>query len=674
MMNKNNNIKHLSSIANHVLKRCAQTLDSTVDELVQEFETTWKPEACGYSRKLVEYCSSRALYSICYNMEEKINDGSFSRFTYDMMLAWERPSSTDDELPSEARAKESEDKNLHMRVGGEMHEDIPLFYSDLMPLLVNEEPSIGEEAYVWMGSLVPLAVDVVNGHFTFVTLTEATAHRLYFPAYDKFLKEIDKCIKHLQKQAKPTAIEFVEDEFILHVEGTATSQRVVRHIGGISRPGRLTLTNYALYFETCGVISYENALKIDLSSNVDHSVKRSATGPWGAPLFDKGITYESSQLSDSVVLEFPEMKGSTRRDHWFALIQEIILLHKFLSKFNITSPLQVWDIQARTMLAIVRLHAAREMLRISPPIPSSFLIFTLFDELPKGDFVLEELANGLKQFASVHPCSGTSILKSLNVSSPTVSSIEVKEEIEEIKNDQADSLSALENTINQVKEEAKETIIAKAGAERLKEDGIGDSITVLMELLSPMKKAMPWFEEILSWKRPATSIIVFVVTLVIIYKEWIGVAIAAILFWLVLLMIFARYEKLRDQHKEIVVSTGSNQQTTMESIVSAQHGLNTVRDIIQRANITILKIHSIFLSRAPKHANQVMAAMVGLAILLAVIPFKYVILILAAQIFVMNTDLGKSLQSEQSKRRLKEWWNSIPVVPVRTEDKSAAQQ
>ncbi|KAK9123025.1 hypothetical protein Sjap_012627 [Stephania japonica] len=532
----------------------------------------------------------KALYTMCYYMEEKINDGSFSRFTYDMMLAWERPSSTDDELPSEARAKESEDKNLHVRVGGEMHEDIPLFYSDLMPLLVNDEPSIGEEAYVWMGSLVPLAVDVVNGHFTFV-------HQA------------------LAKTSK-------------------TNRDRVR---------RLTLTNYALYFEPYGVISYENALKIELSANVDHNVKRSATGPWGAPLFDKGITYESSQLSDSVVLEFPEMKGSTRRDHWFTLIQEIILLHKFLSKFNITSPLQAWDIQARTMLAVVRLHAAREMLRISPPIPSSFLIFTLFDELPKGDFVLEELAN------------------------------EIKEEIEEIKNDQADSLSALENTINQVKEEAKETIIAKAGAERLKEDGIGDSITVLMELLSPLKKVMPWFEEILSWNRPATSIIIFVVMLVIIYKEWMGVAIAAILFWLVLLMIFARYEKLRDAHKEVVVSTGSDQ-TTMESIVSAQHGLNTVRDIIQRANITILKIHSIFLSRAPKHANQVMVVMVGLAILLAVIPFKFVILILAAQVFVMNTELGKSLQSEQSNRRLKEWWDSVPVVPVRTEDKSATQR
>lgn len=60
--------------------------------------------------------------------------------------------------------------------------------------------------------------------------------------------------------------------------------------------GRLTLTNYALYFEASNVVSYDNALKIDLSKNTEQSVKPGATGPWGAPLFDKAIVYESSEL------------------------------------------------------------------------------------------------------------------------------------------------------------------------------------------------------------------------------------------------------------------------------------------------------------------------------------------------------------------------------------------
>lgn len=48
---------------------------------------------------------------------------------------------------------------------------------------------------------------------------------------------IHRCIKHLQKKTKPKGVELADDEYILHVEGTASSQRVVRHTGGTSWPG-----------------------------------------------------------------------------------------------------------------------------------------------------------------------------------------------------------------------------------------------------------------------------------------------------------------------------------------------------------------------------------------------------------------------------------------------------
>lgn len=60
--------------------------------------------------------------------------------------------------------------------------------------------------------------------------------------------------------------------------------------------GRLTLTNYALYFEAKAVLSYEDAIKLDLSKNVEQRVKPAATGPFGAPIFDKAIIYESADL------------------------------------------------------------------------------------------------------------------------------------------------------------------------------------------------------------------------------------------------------------------------------------------------------------------------------------------------------------------------------------------
>ncbi|XP_052302179.1 uncharacterized protein LOC7489690 isoform X2 [Populus trichocarpa] len=582
-----------------------------------------------------------------------------------MMLAWEMPTSQDEESHMEQVGKGREDRKLPANVPEEQ-DDIPLFYTDLMPLLVNEEPSIGEDAFVWLGSLVPLVVDVVNGRFAFETLTAPTGHRLFFPGYKKFLQEIDKCIKHLQKHAKPKGVELADDEFILHVEGTASSQRVVQHVGGTSWPGRLTLTNYAVYFEAMGVITYDDALKIDLSKNISHTVKPAATGPWGAPLFDKAIIYESPEFSEGIVLEFPEMTSSTRRDHWLALIKEVMLMHQFLSSYNVECPIQAWEMHARTISGIIRLHAARELLRISPPSPTKFLIFALFDELPKGDYVLEQLAESLKKVNSGHPCSACSILRTMNMSQSVLPGVEVEAVGKECTSasGQDDIPSSLESAINQVREEAKEVEIAKATTEVLKEEGIGESATVLMELLKPLKNVVPWFQDVISWRRPATTLTMIVASLVIIYKEWVGKAIAAGLLWLVLKMILARYGRSQDKCNEVVVCSGSNQKTTMESIVAAQFGLKNVHEMMQLANISILKIQSLIHAKARKQADMVMAAMTVLAIILAVVPLKYMLIAITLHSIIMTSKLGRHFGNAQGNRRLKEWWDSIPIVPI----------
>ncbi|KAI9383310.1 hypothetical protein POPTR_013G062700v4 [Populus trichocarpa] len=658
-------MKHQSSIANDVIHRCAQKLGISVEKLVEEFEAGWKQEIGDYSRKLVEFCCSKALTVECPYIQEKIIDGSFSRLTFDMMLAWEMPTSQDEESHMEQVGKGREDRKLPANVPEEQ-DDIPLFYTDLMPLLVNEEPSIGEDAFVWLGSLVPLVVDVVNGRFAFETLTAPTGHRLFFPGYKKFLQEIDKCIKHLQKHAKPKGVELADDEFILHVEGTASSQRVVQHVGGTSWPGRLTLTNYAVYFEAMGVITYDDALKIDLSKNISHTVKPAATGPWGAPLFDKAIIYESPEFSEGIVLEFPEMTSSTRRDHWLALIKEVMLMHQFLSSYNVECPIQAWEMHARTISGIIRLHAARELLRISPPSPTKFLIFALFDELPKGDYVLEQLAESLKKVNSGHPCSACSILRTMNMSQSVLPGVEVEAVGKECTSasGQDDIPSSLESAINQVREEAKEVEIAKATTEVLKEEGIGESATVLMELLKPLKNVVPWFQDVISWRRPATTLTMIVASLVIIYKEWVGKAIAAGLLWLVLKMILARYGRSQDKCNEVVVCSGSNQKTTMESIVAAQFGLKNVHEMMQLANISILKIQSLIHAKARKQADMVMAAMTVLAIILAVVPLKYMLIAITLHSIIMTSKLGRHFGNAQGNRRLKEWWDSIPIVPI----------
>uniref|UniRef100_A0ACD5TUU6 Uncharacterized protein n=1 Tax=Avena sativa TaxID=4498 RepID=A0ACD5TUU6_AVESA len=662
--------KHLSSVANHVLQQCSQTLHKSVDDLVADFESGLKTAALdNYSRRLVEYCSLQALQSVTSpDLGDAIHEGSLSRFTFDMMLAWETPTPSDQQITMESISKEREDRKGPL-VANEavMGDDTSLFYSDMMPLLVNEEPTVGEDAYVWFGSVFPLACDVVNARFTFEALTATTANRLHYPAYDKFLKEMDKSFKFLQNLPTPTEVEFAEDEFILHMEGTGGTQRVVRHIGTTSWPGRLTLTNKALYFEASGKISYGPAFKVELSeTGMDQLVTTASTGPFGAPLFDKAIEFAS--LPEPLLLEFPEMTSSIRRDLWLTMIREVIFLHRFISAYNIESPIHRWEVHSRVILGVIRLHAAREMLRMSPPPPSSFLIFSLYDDLPKGDFVLEQLANNLKETSTITPFSASYVFKSLGKSDPIALFAEMAKEHDRDSSNHEKPLASLGNTIDQVRDEAREVTVANASIEGMKEEGLTDSLVVLVGLVSPISKLGPVIQQMTSWDRLPVTGSVLAVTLLIIYNEWVGYALAASLILAVSGMFWARQRKIGEICSEVIIDTSSDK-TTMESIVEAQHNMKKVHEYIKTANVMILRLWSIVLARSPKHTETVIRMLTGLAVALAVVPFKYVLMGLTVAIFAANTKVVKAMSNPRGSRRWREWWESIPAMPVHTVDK-----
>lgn len=85
-------------------------------------------------------------------------------------------------------------------------------------------------------------------------------------------------------------------------------------------------------------------------------------------------------------------------------------------------------------------------------------------------------------------------------------------------------------------------------------------------------------------------------------REWVGKGAAAFLVWVIVKMLEAREKKLNEQCNEIVISRSNmtSDQSTMDSIVSAQHGLYTVHEMMQIANIAMLKIWSILISKADK--------------------------------------------------------------------------
>lgn len=66
---------------------------------------------------------------------------------------------------------------------------------------------------------------------------------------------------------------------------------------------------------------------------------------------------------------------------------------------------------------------------------------------------------------------------------------------------------------------------------------------------------------------------------------------------------------------------------------------------------------------------MVMMGMTTLAIVLAVLPFKFIIMSFILYIFTTTSKLRKNTENEQGNRRLKEWWDSIPVIPVEIVEK-----
>lgn len=56
------------------------------------------------------------------------------------------------------------------------------------------------------------------------------------------------------------------------------------------------MTNYALYFGSLGMGSYDKAVRYDLATDLKQVIKPELTGPLGARLFDKAVMYNSSSV------------------------------------------------------------------------------------------------------------------------------------------------------------------------------------------------------------------------------------------------------------------------------------------------------------------------------------------------------------------------------------------
>ncbi|KAL6005164.1 hypothetical protein ACLOJK_005726 [Asimina triloba] len=314
------------------------------------------------------------------------------------------------------------------------------------------------------------------------------------------------------------------------------------------------------------------------------------------------------------------------------------------------------------------------MLRIAPTIPSNFLIFSLFDELPKGDYVVEEISNSLKRMDSIPPNSATSILKNFNLSHPSISDGLNEQSDSPLE---AESLTSLETKINQEREEAKEINVAKASAEKIKYEGISEAIIILMLLIITAHQLVEPAMIIIDDQIVHHQIAIIPISCISNSTQNLKMAMR---WYHVFISSLGLVGALESAERCIIMGLRSSdlgQASNHRLCACLDHGhylqgVDTLCDSSYpcvgggsnaMGKVCKSKHHDI---EDPIYTGMcVMCVMIGAAAVFAVVPLKFIIMGLVLLCAAMNTKSGKSLSGEQGNRRIWEWWDSIPVIPVR---------
>ncbi|KAH1086087.1 hypothetical protein GmHk_07G018859 [Glycine max] len=639
-----NFIRELSPVANLVVRRCSKILRTSSSDLLESFNqeaSDSMKHPSRYARNFLEYCCFKALF-LTTQMTGHLFDKTFRRLTYDMMLAWEAPA------------------------------------ADSQPLTnVDEDISVGLEAFCRIAPSIPIIANVIISENLFEVLSSSTGGRLQFPIYDKYLTGLERAVRKMKSNSESSllvAVRSSKGEKILEVDGTVTTQPVLEHVGISTWPGRLILTDHALHFEALRVVSYDKPKRYELSEDLKQVVKPELTGPWGTRLFDKAVFYSSSSLSEPVVLEFPELKGHARRDYWLAIIQEILYVHKFISKYKLKGVARdeaLW----KAVLGILRLQAIQDISSTIPIQNDALLMFNLCDQLPGGDLILETLANmpnlresdhenDFKGVSGMYSISALDMVSNLGFvfGASSNNSNESRIAVGEIS---VGEMTELERAVKESKNNHKKVISAQATVDGVKVDGIDTNLAVMKELLFPLNELGKSLQSLAYWDDPRKSLVFCLFFSYIIYRGWLGYAVALVLLLLAVFMIITRCFSQGRSVPEVKV-IAPPPLNTMEQLLAVQNAVSQAEQLIQDGNVILLKFRGLLLSIFPQATEKLAFGLLSTALILAFLPTKYIILLLFLEIFTRYSPPRKA-STERLTRRLKEWWFSIPAAPVTLE-------
>ncbi|KAJ8548844.1 hypothetical protein K7X08_029825 [Anisodus acutangulus] len=664
----------LSPLANSVVSRCCKILQVQIEEMQHQFDSDLLDDVkqpLVYARNFLEFCSFQAL-QVETIRPDYLSDKDFRRLMFDMMLAWEAPGdgnqmSSQETAASDKREVEDEDS-------------WSLFYSDStnMAVQVDNKKTVGADSFSRIAPACAIVADIITVHNLFDVLASSSGHRLHFLVYDKYLRSLEKVIKAVQNFSGPQMVSnlsLAKEEIILEVDGTVPTQPVLKHIGISAWPGRLTLTNYALYFES-GMGLYDKAVRYDLASDLKQIIKPELTGPLGARLFDKAVMYKSSSMVDPAYFEFPEFKGSSRRDYWLDICLEIFHAHNFARKYNLKEGQQS-EALARAVLGVYRYRAVREAFKVSSSNYKTLLCFNLAESLPRGDAILETLASRLTLLNSavnqrgllgsptarrqvIHPVSRVSLCRLGIISCKEVNI--VGEATTLVGDVCVGEVNPLENAVKQSMKNIGRAEAAQATVDQVKVEGIDTNLAVMKELLFPLIGSINHLQLLAQWKDPWKSMLFVVFISYAIIRGWINFALPALLVVLAVIILWHRIVR-KGRPLEPLKIVAPPPKNAVEQLLLLQEAISQLEALIQSGNIILLKVRALIFAILPQATDRTTLLLVIMALAFAFVPLKYLILLAFLESFTSNMPLRR-ISSERDLRRFREWWIRIPAAPV----------
>lgn len=629
----------------------------------------------GDARSLVEYCFFRYLSRDSSDFHPSLKELAFQRLIFVTMLAWENPYGKDEDSHGLS------ENTLQTRL-------------------------VGEEAFVRIAPAVAGLADISTAHHLFKVLV-GDELGISLSLWLSYISELIKV--HQGRMSCQTGDVLLSNEQVLCI-GSSRKHPVLKWENNRAWPGNLTLTDSALHFEAIGLTDNRSSMRLDLTCGGSR-VEKSKVGPFGSKLFDSAVSVSSGSKSDTWVLEFVDFGGEMRRDVWYAFINEVISLYEFIREYgpddddptihHVYGAHRGKQRAIRTAAnGIARLQSLQFLRKLSDD-PSKLVQFSYLRNIPYGDIVLQTLAvniwggplitkfkqtdHQLAQWGRYYEDLSLSSLHVYDIdgsvylhkwmqapswaSSSSVAfwkNASAKEGIVLSKSLVVADLNLVEKAakICKVKSQIVETTQATIDAAMIK--GIPSNIDLFKELIRPCVVIAKNFDRLKRWEKPHLTISFLAFVYIVIFRNLLSYVFPVVLMATATTMLLLR--GLKEQGRlgrnfGKVTIRDQPPSNTIQKIIGLKEAMADTESFLQNVNISLLKVRTIILSGQPEVTTEVALLLLGSAVTLLVVPFKYILAFFILDLFTRDLEFRREMVTKFMSY-IRERWASVHAAPV----------